>query len=91
MSVATFNVKANPPRRSRAETIRMTNVGFTDKYKQNVKGIGRDLADAGPERRQYAKNWAKVTKLCKGCQHHDASNTSVGGHCTLPEQQECLK
>lgn len=87
----TVAIKANPPRRSRGDVIRMTNVGFVDKYKQNTRGIGQDLADAGPQRRQYAKNWALIYKLCMKCEHYDLDATAVGAHCKLPESQECVK
>lgn len=89
----TIAVHKRPPRRSRGDIIRSCNVGFVGKYKTKTAAIGRDLADAGPERRQYAKNWAKVMKVCvkKKCKHYDPKNKKVGGHCTLPKSEECIK
>jgi len=90
--IKTFNIKINPPRRSRRELIEKTNVGFEPAYRiGKVEGIDRSIKDQAAGNRKYAKNWSKMHGLCEGCEHHDAKNKTVGGHCKLKETEHCVR
>ena len=55
-----FNVRTNPPRRSRREIIDKCNVGFTDEYKLCTGVIGQSLADRKESLRKYRDGWDKI-------------------------------
>jgi hypothetical protein len=87
----TLAVKVNPPRQSREYWLASTNVGAASGYRINIQGIGRSVKDSVADRRRYAKNFAKIQGLCKGCEHYDANSKAVGGHCRLKEQENCVR
>ncbi len=52
-----FSVRKNPPRRSRGDIIRSTNVGFADQYKTPTAGIGQSLEDRKSSAQRYSENF----------------------------------
>jgi len=55
-----FNIKINPPHRSRGDTIRGCNVGFEPKYRQRTEGIGQSLQDRKDSIRKYSDAWDRI-------------------------------
>ena len=55
-----FNVKVNPPRRSRAEIIRKCNVGFVPEYQTSTEGIGQSLRDRKNSIRRFSEGMARI-------------------------------
>jgi len=85
-------VKINPPRRSREEFVYMSNLDADGKYNgPSLRGMGRSLKEAADGRRKYAKNYARIQGLCKGCEHFDSESKTVGGHCRLKAEENCAR
>lgn len=53
-----FNVKKNPPRRTRREIVDKTNVGFTEAYKINP--VNPRTSETAEEREKYREGWERI-------------------------------